>query len=751
MKSTIRLIILAGMLLSSLPMFSQSTNVRGFYLNDIDSWIGNTTTENAVLNYASGNGYNYIVFYSLGSFDFNSTTKKNQLADFIRRAKTTYGISKVAASGEILSFFRDLIIPYNNSRSSSSEKFDIFNYEFEWWVSSSVSTLYCSKYLAPNGYSCDTAGAWRYSWNQFQQIDALAAANGLTTEYYLGWPTKGRMQAVAGTSDRILLHAYRTTDSDVYAYSRNRLIDAASIARSVTIIPIFSSESSFMGPWLNSNPITKPYQTYSSHYTAETSSFKQYINLQGYQWYNYNHLPKTTIATASISASGPTTFCTGGSVTLTANSGSAYLWSNGSTSRSITVSSSGSFTVRVTNSSGASAVSSPIAVSVTTSIARPTISASGPVSFCPGGTVTLTSSSAPAYLWSNGATSRSITVSSSGNYSVTITSGNCSSTSTATAVNVTNTPPPPTVTTSGSTNICPGTAVTLTSSSSNGYLWSNGATTRSIVVSSGGTYWVRGYGGPNCFSQSTNINTTLLTAPAIPTITSSGSLTLTSSNPSVTLTSSSANAYSWNNGSASRSITVNTQGNYRVTVTGSNGCKSTSKDLFVTANGCTPPPAPTITFSGSNIISSGQTVTLTSSTAGGYLWSTGATTRSITVNAAGTYSVRAYSGGGCFSSSLPVTVYVVAARLQKDDPKNIITAYPNPAIDHLRLQFDSETDINSNVRISDLSGRVVYELNFPATTGENVLDIDVASIPRGVYFAYITDERQQRSVRIVLQ
>ena len=257
---------------------------------------------------------------------------------------------------------------------------------------------------------------------------------------------------------------------------------------------------------------------------------------------------------------------------------------------------------------------------------RDRITTSGPTSFCAGGSVTLTSSTAGAYLWSNSATTQSITVSTAGSYTVRATTSGCSGTSTPTVVSITTTASTPTVTASGSLNICPGRPITLTSSAANGYLWSNGATTRSIVVSTAGTFWVKGYGGPNCFAQSTSKVTSLLAAPATPTITASGSTTLSTSNPSISLTSSTATTYSWLSGQSTRSITVNSQGSYRVTVTGSNGCVATSSAVKVIANGCTPPTAPTITVTGSTILISGQTATLTSSTAGGYLWSTGATT-----------------------------------------------------------------------------------------------------------------------------
>lgn len=54
-------------------------------------------------------------------------------------------------------------------------------------------------------------------------------------------------------------------------------------------------------------------------------------------------------------------------------------------------------------------------------VTQPSIGASGSLNFCQGGTVTLTASTATSYLWSNGMTTKSITVNSSGNYSVVVT------------------------------------------------------------------------------------------------------------------------------------------------------------------------------------------------------------------------------------------------------------------------------------------------------------------------------------------
>jgi hypothetical protein len=59
--------------------------------------------------------------------------------------------------------------------------------------------------------------------------------------------------------------------------------------------------------------------------------------------------------------------------------------------------------------------------------AAPTVTPGGPTTFCPGGSVVLTSSAATGNTWSNGATTSSITVSTAGTYTVTATATGCTS------------------------------------------------------------------------------------------------------------------------------------------------------------------------------------------------------------------------------------------------------------------------------------------------------------------------------------
>lgn len=125
-----------------------------------------------------------------------------------------------------------------------------------------------------------------------------------------------------------------------------------------------------------------------------------------------------------VSASGSTTFCLGGSVTLTSSYATGNVWSTGATTQSIVVTTAGSYSVTYTNGSGCSSFSATTNVVVNALPAAPTITPAGPSVICPGGSLDLTSSQATNNLWSTGATSQTISVSAAGSYTVQYTDGN---------------------------------------------------------------------------------------------------------------------------------------------------------------------------------------------------------------------------------------------------------------------------------------------------------------------------------------
>ena len=402
-------------------------------------------------------------------------------------------------------------------------------------------------------------------------------------------------------------------------------------------------------------------------------------------------------ATPTITPTGSTTFCAGGSVTLTSSAGTSYLWSTGATTASISPTTSGSYSVQVTNASGCqSAPSAATVVTVNALPATPTITPTGSTTFCAGGSVTLTSSAGTTYLWSTGATTASITPTTAGSYSVKITNASsCQSVSSAaTIVTVNALPATPTITPTGATTFCAGGSVTLTSSAGTTYLWSTGATTASISPTTSGSYSVQVTNASGCQSAPSAATVVTVNAlPATPTITPTGSTTFCAGG-SVTLTSSAGTSYLWSTGATTASISPTTSGSYSVQVTNASGCQSApSAATVVTVNAL--PATPTITPTGSTTFCAGGSVTLTSSAGTTYLWSTGATTASITPTTAGSYTVKVTNASGCQSASSAATVVTVNAL--PATPTASVTAQPTCTVSTGIIAITAPTGMNYSI------------------------------------------------------
>lgn len=121
-----------------------------------------------------------------------------------------------------------------------------------------------------------------------------------------------------------------------------------------------------------------------------------------------------------------------GTATLDAgNPGATYFWSTGEITQTINVMFSGTYTATVVTTSGCSA-SDAITVMIHT---NPTVTLGSDITQC-GGTALLDAGNAGAtFLWNDASTNQTLTVSSSGTYSVTVTDANgCSNSD---AINVT--------------------------------------------------------------------------------------------------------------------------------------------------------------------------------------------------------------------------------------------------------------------------------------------------------------------------
>lgn len=347
--------------------------------------------------------------------------------------------------------------------------------------------------------------------------------------------------------------------------------------------------------------------------------------------------------TISLSPSGTVNICPGNSVTISAPAGSNYVWSNGATGvSSITVSAAGTYTVTMTTAAGCTNIVSSATTVVVNSTPTPGVTPAGPQSICAGGSVTLTADPGNGYLWSNGATTQSIVVTSAGSYTVTVTyPGGCTGASAATVVTV-NAAPTASITPSGPTTFCAGGNVNLSANAATSWLWSNGATTQSINVTNSGAYSVTITNAAGCTDAEGPVNVTVNALPTA-SISPSGPTTFCDGN-SVTLDAGPASSWSWSNGAITQSITTTASGNFSVTITDANGCTDSEGPVNVTVNAL---PTAVITPSGPTTFCTGNSVTLTSSTSTGYLWNTSATTQSITVSMGGLYSLTVTDANGC--------------------------------------------------------------------------------------------------------
>ena len=285
-------------------------------------------------------------------------------------------------------------------------------------------------------------------------------------------------------------------------------------------------------------------------------------------------------------------------------------------------------------------------------------SADGTPVSCHGGnngtaTATPTGNSDPvSYLWSNGATTQTISGLSAGTYTVTITE---TPTCTATA-SYTVTEPPVMDVTCSSTDVTTngGSDGTASVTASGGtppytYLWNTGATTSSISGLVAGTYSVTVTDAKGCTAEcSTTVNepgcNLSASADGTPVSCNDGSdgtatATPTGNNGAVT--------YLWSNGATTQSISGLSAGTYTVTITDAVNCTA------IASYTVTEPPVMDVTCSSTDVTTNGGSDGTASVTASGgtppytYLWNTGATTSSISGLTAGTYTVTVTDAKGC--------------------------------------------------------------------------------------------------------
>lgn len=103
----VKRILFIGILTFKIVTLSRAA--RSMYVDGFSGILGNTTAENTLLQYAQDNEISTLLLYELHLIGLPSTTAQTELAAFISKAKTTYGISKVAATAENAWFLKTVL------------------------------------------------------------------------------------------------------------------------------------------------------------------------------------------------------------------------------------------------------------------------------------------------------------------------------------------------------------------------------------------------------------------------------------------------------------------------------------------------------------------------------------------------------------------------------------------------------------------------------------------------------------------
>lgn len=445
--------------------------------------------------------------------------------------------------------------------------------------------------------------------------------------------------------------------------------------------------------------------------------------------------------TPTITANGATTFCDGGTVTLTSSQANAYNWGNANTAQDLVVTTSGSYVVTTTDVNGCTAVSTAEVVTVN---ANPivTIVANGATTFCLGGTVDLTSSAATGNLWTNALTTQTIAVNAGGNYSTTVTDVNgCTGVSNVVAITV-NSVPVPTISANGLLALCNGATVDLTSSSASNNTWSNGSTNQTITIGTAETITVTVLDAITGCSATSLPTVTTVGAGTTPYIIVGGP-TIFCEGETVQLLSSEPSGNTWSTGETTNAIFANATGLYSVTYTSAGGCTAVSTTVPVVVN-----PLPTASFTYNAVLGGLTTFTNTSNDFVTSQWNFGdGTPWSNTTNPThtylgdGTFTVVLTVGNDCGSITINQDVTIVGTGVETLSDGTSFELYPNPTSDLINVAFNGSKTHSLTVRVMNTNGQLIYTDAVGQYAGQYKNAIDLSTFAKGVYFVQlITDE-----------
>lgn len=294
--------------------------------------------------------------------------------------------------------------------------------------------------------------------------------------------------------------------------------------------------------------------------------------------------------------------------------------------------------------------------------------------------------------------------------------------------------------------------LTANISGAKSYIWSSGESTQKISVGNTGEFTVRAKNEFGCVSEvSETIRTRANPIPQQPKIMVSPANNVCFGNK-ITLSIDTNDKVLWSNAANSKSISLDTVGNYNFSVrTISNaGCESpvsSIEALSISPN----PKQPSLSQIGLFTLNISSPDFITNDQ---FEWKKDnvvflkSTTQSLKISQDGNYQVstiRTYQTPNnqtisCQSTSSSILAFKASS--------NLVTVYPNPASN--LIYIDTKEDIkNLDVRIYNLVGKQV--LGFRADDTYERKEIDLKNLEKGSYIIRVKGEGYEGSSRLIIQ
>lgn len=461
-----------------------------------------------------------------------------------------------------------------------------------------------------------------------------------------------------------------------------------------------------------------------------------------------------------------------GSIDITVTGGTppySYLWNDGVTTEDRKDLSPGTYSVIVTDANGCSSgaeftIKEPechLQIGGTKEDVSCNGTGNGSIDVtATGGNGTVT------YLWNDGATTEDRTGLAPGTYSVTSTDAtNCTAQASFSiiepdALGVNGTPVDVTVVSGNDGSI----DITVTGGTAPySYLWNDGVTTEDRTGLSAGTYSVTITDAHGCQTStqftihepSCNISVTCKATNVTCFGGNNGAI-------DITVTGATGNVtYQWSNGATTEDLLGLTAGTYTVTVTDSKGC-SITKSIKVTQ-----PKKLRLTVVKTSISSNttcDATATLTAS--GGkapytYTWKDGFVGSYRDHLCMGVYYVTVTDKNGCsicVKIIIPCLDNVAKAGTTSSDV-SVITGHfdfsaavsPNPTKGLVKLTVNADASSNAVIRVYDINGKAVFNTNISLVKGINYKEINLSSVPKGIYQLQVIAGDNEKVIKVVVE